>query len=434
MRIKQGVCGFAALLASSTALAGCGGEGGNESVFLYIINGYPGTSSMSILGPSGTIASDVRFGDRMGSDGPCGPDDNKCLPIQVDRQLGSDWTYRLEGMVEPAEVEKDLFAMYPQETGTMVMTRRSDESEVETTLFRHVQTISSGCTISVTNGLSVTNDFLPEDWNNFSITPEFKREPVEFAGYLDETEQQFTSECGPLPLGTDDHNQLARANLLEEVRASPWFFPVECTDTDLETVFCYGWTRPGVDGWGEMFPDGQVLSPRNTPEYYKCIESAISIRQPEDEMGEPQPFPDENAQAQCPPPDEFGWDDVQVDFQQVATCGEMVTRQVELIEPGAEDQQRIYGVDCDLELRIRNPGQQIVFGPEGSDERGKHQDGDLVTSNIEISGGSQHFYVLLGRPVNPILWQWDSGGTFVDLKDFDYPNDQLDRVGDYDFD
>jgi len=40
--------------------------------------------------------------------------------------------------------------------------------------------------------------------------------------------------------------------------------------------------------------------------------------------------------------------------------------------------------------------------------------------------------VLFGRPVNPLIWQWDSGNSFVDLSPYPYYNDQNTRIGDTD--
>jgi len=40
--------------------------------------------------------------------------------------------------------------------------------------------------------------------------------------------------------------------------------------------------------------------------------------------------------------------------------------------------------------------------------------------------------VLFGRPVNPLIWQWNSGEAFANLDAFPYFNDQDARIGDYD--
>ena len=84
-----------------------------------------------------------------------------------------------------------------------------------------------------------------------------------------------------------------------------------------------------------------------------------------------------------------------------------------------------------LTLDINEDELVTIFGPSGCTP-GRHQNGELVDSEFAIPDGSEHFWVLLGRPVNPLIWQWDSGDSFVDLEDFPYPNDQNERIGDYD--
>jgi hypothetical protein len=439
METRRCLRGLAAvLLASAFATAGCGEDGGNETVFLYFINGYPGTASVDVIGPTGIFVSGAGFGDRRGEtgisgqdDGVC-PDDAGCVPIEFDRSLGVDFTFLLEGMPEQTELQKDLYSMYPHETATMVLTRRSNETGIDTTLLRHTQTISSDCTLTLVNGLSVSNEFVA---NSYSIAPEFKIEPIDNAGFVDEEQIAFRTECGPLPTDHDRHRELARSDLRQRVQENPWFYPVQCTDSQLNNVFCYAWGTPRVDNRSRLYEGGQVVSVLNSEEYFECVEAAISIKQPEDEMN-PLPFPPEDAQVQCPEGD-ITWADVDVDFQAVQSCRETLVKTADTLAPASQDTFQAYqGPEfCDVEFRVRNEGQDLIFGPKGDDAFGQHQDGKLVSSNIETPAGSQHFWVLLGRPVNPIIWQWNSGESFVDFNDpetgFPYPNDGNDLIGDY---
>ena len=440
MKVRsQRVGGLAALLtASAFMVTGC--EESRDSVFLYFINGYPGASSMSIIGPTGVIVQDAKFGDRMTDDGPTG-ECVSCVPIEVDRSFGSDWTILLEGMPEPAEIAKDLFSMYPQETGTFIVNRRSGEDSVQTSLFRHVQTISSTCGFTMANGLSVTNENMT--LSSYTISPEFRVNQVELAGYSDETTVPFLTECGALPLDEPEHLALARTELYPQVVANPFFYPAECQSEQGQAGFCYVWGIPGIDDRSQLSfltNPGEVLTHRSTFEYYECVQSAIEIQEEEDPAN-PNPFPIPTDQVECPPGD-IEWENVQVDFEAAQACRQPVLRQAIVLEPGREDatlsfvsyyDQRF----CDFEFRLRNEGQDIIFGPEDPPDGppGEHGKGAIITSAIETDEGSEHFWVLLGRPVNPIIWQWDSKDAFVKLTGeagFPYPNEQDSKIGKYD--
>lgn len=442
METRRCLRGLAALLvATAFATTGCNDEGGYETVFLYFINGYPGTASVDVIGPTGIVVSGAEFGDRRGEvgltgqeDGVC-PEDSGCVPIEFDRTLGSEFTFILEGMPEQSLNVESLFSMYPHETATLVLTRRSDTSSIDTTLLRHTQTISTDCTLTMVNGLSLDNTYLADGYG-YGIVPEFRIEPIDNAEFIDETQMPFRTECGPLPTDDQRHKNLARENLRARVQENPWFFPAECADSDLSNVFCYAWGVPLVDGRSRIYPGAEVISTRNSREYFDCIENAISIKQPED-PDNPLPFPPSDAQVQCPE-GPLTWDDVTVNDQARKACLEDRVVNVELLPPGSPGQYKTYGPHpdmCDVDFRVRNEGQDLVFGPKGNDDLGQHQDGSLVRSQIATPDGSQHFWILLGRPVNPIIWQWNSGDSFVDFNDpetgFPYFNDGNDRVGKY---
>lgn len=428
MRINRQVWALAAIAAAGMMTAGCGGEGGEEAVFLYFINGYPGTSSMTVNSTLGTLATNVPFGERYGDDGTC-PPDQPCLPARVERQLGTAFSILNENQNKPVDVDKDLYAMYPHETGTLVMTRRSGESNVNTTLLRHTQSISTDCTVTWVNGLSLDNQYTTVA--NYNIAPELYEEDLRYAGFSDEANTPFNSECGALPINDPTHQNLQRPNVLEAIAANPWFYLTECDqgadEGDAGHFGCkLGWGVPFADDRSRLGDGGSFVSVRDSDEYFECIEGAISIRAPEDSMVPV--FP--GVEVDCPPAP-LTWADVDVDFQAVADCQDTIIKNTETLPPGSEDSTRGlqgYGV-CDLRFRIRNEGQDIIFGPKGNDAEGKHQDGDLIESQVDIPAGSQRFWVLLGRPVNPLVWQWDSGDTFVDLTSFPYFNADGDADG-----
>lgn len=432
--MKQSARSIAALIALSTfTMVGCSSEGGEETVFLYIINGYPAAATMDVISPTGTLTSGARFGDRMARDGPCPPGES-CIPIRFDRQFGTDMTIIAENTPQPLGIDAELFAMYPHETATMVLNRKDSQRSVQGTILRHTQTISTDCALTLMNGLSLSNEFMSEGFD-FSVAPEFNLAPAE-AGFGDERSRPFVTECGALPNGENDteHDQLMRPGVLAQVAENPWFYPVTCEDQTNREFFCWGWGVPTVDGRSRLYDQGQIITVLDTEEYFECIEGAITINQEED-ADSPLPFPAADAQVECPDRP-IEWTDVTVDQQAVEDCRDETIKQVFTLEPGGEgDLFTLLGPRaCDVEFRIRNEGQDIIFGPEDGDSLGNHQDGALVQSVISVPDGSQHFWVLLGRPVNPIVWQWDSGDTFVDLANFEYFNDQNERVGDYDSD
>ena len=427
MRINRQVCGLTALACLAMTSFSCGGEGGEEAVFLYFINGYPGTGAMSINNNAGSLVSNVPFGERHGDSGSCGPDDTSCPPLRVERQRGTEFTFILENMVERVDVQKDLYAMYPHETGTVVLTRRNDEASIETTLLRHTQSISSDCTISFVNGLSLSNEFVGS-FASYSITPELFETNIAQAGFVEESQFPFISECGALPTDDPTHANLQRPEVIAAIEENPWFL-LEC---DADDGCRLRWGIPNEDGRVRIMQGGSFPSVLDSREYFECVQAGISLRQEEDTMampGFPPPEPD------CPT-QPITWADVDVDAQVLEQCKQPVARSATMQDPGQEDTVQSYqgSLVCDMTFRIRNEGPDIIFGPRGNDDLGSHGRGAPIESEVQIPDGSQRFWVLLGRPVNPIVWQWDSSETFVDLGDFPYFNEGGDRpvVGDND--
>ncbi len=405
-------------------ITSCGDSTGpEESVYLFVINGYTAASTISIFGPRGPVVQGLKFGERT-------PE-----PIEVNRSLGTEFTLLLDGTPTPIDLDFQLFSLYPQETATMFLKRRSDAEDASVSLYRHVQTISRSCAFTFENGLSVDNQFTSDAFN-FSWAPEFNYDPNVAGYFTDETSIPVITECGPLP--TPTRSPIPR-DFSTTVIPDPWFFKTTCQDSLQPNLLC--------DVWGEL-DNGAIIGLPPTQEYFECVAQAISIKQPEDAMN-PSPFPPADAQVQCPP-GALTWDDVQVDPNGVDECKAGKRYPAFLLEPTQTGQQTwtlIRGPDdfscsgddceCTETFRIRNDGLavstgfDVIFGPQGDDAKGQHLDGDLVTSTVVVPGGSEHFYVMFGRPVNPIVWQWNSGENFVDLNQFPYSNDQDGRIGEY---
>ena len=432
-------CGIAA--AACMLFSGCG-EGGEEAVFLYFLHGYPGSGSMTVNGTQGVLVDNVPFGERHGDNVSCEPYAVDCLPKRVERQFGSEFNFKLENMTETVDVTADMFSMYPHETGTMVLTRRSDEAGVQATILRHTQSIDPTCGISFVNGLALTNEFT-SGVGLFDITPEVRVPEDQFilGRFLpNEGQREFITECGALPNDDPQHTSVLgeREAQIARVRESPWML-LDCNVEDEEGEALggclYRWGVPHPDtGRVQIGEGGSFYRIMDTEEFYECVQGAISIRQPTD-TAEPL-FPDQ--EVQCPNEGRpLEWSDVDLNFESLIDCYKPITSSAEMIAPGAQQEIHSYfgAAVCNWDFRIRNTGQAIVFGPRGNDALGEHQDGALVRSEVDIPLGSQRFYVMIGRPVNPLVWQWDSADTFVDLSFYPYFNEGGDRpdVGEYDF-
>ncbi len=405
----------------------CGDSSGGESVFLYVIHGYAGAETMSLIGPGGPIVSGLEFGDR--ADGE--------FPIEVDRTLGGSFTLILDGTPQPLEFEKELFSLYPQETATLFISRRSGVASAEATLFRHVQSISRSCLLTFNNSLSLDNNYSTTE---FTIYPQFNLQNAATGRFFDESQEQVFTECGPVqtPNPAPIPRQFRGQPIQQAVDADPWFFPVQCPDGLTENILCYYWSPQETNGDPAIVYDGGVaLAYPDTATYFQCLEGALTIKQPEDPAN-PLPFPPADAQVQCPD-GQLTWDDINVDGAAVRECAEAQRVDLEGIEPGQQDTYYsivfpgVTGDSCTIQLRLRTALLDVVFGPNAGEELGRHGPGrgSLIESTITIPLASEHYYVLFGRPVNALLWQWNSGETFADLSGFPYFGVGQDMIGEY---
>ncbi len=404
--------GYAYVLATAaiilTTLTSCGSGDGGETVFLYVINGYTAAETLSVYGNTGPVIQGLKFGDRSDA------------PIEVDRNYGSELTVIIDGVPAQLLLEFDLFSMYPQETGTIFIKKRTDVDAVAASLFRHVQTISADCQFTFENGLSLSNEYVTA--GGYSYIPEFRQPDLDRAGYLDETKVPVQTECGPLPLDTP--STIARTNLRDLIATDPYFFYTDCESSLISNAICL------VNGFTQN--EDEIIGYPPTAEYFECVSAAVTIKQPEG--ADPLPFPAADAQVECPHPGTpLVYADVDVDSIAVAECAAQKVYSASFAKPDQGSQTITYlGIGCDQTFRITTPGLQTIFGPKSGQPLGSHGNGAFVESTIKIPVGSEHFFVLFGRPVNPLIWQWDSGNSFVDLSPYPYYNDQNTRIGDTD--
>ncbi len=377
-------------------LVGCGRVGPLDSgaagaygdVFLYAINANPAASVMTLRGDSGRIVKDLAFGERSGTHGLCAADDDQCLPHLVSR-TDAVLKVKFDGAASALDLRADLRAMYPQETGTVIVTGAE-----RALVIRHAQSISSACGLRVANALAV--EHLDTDAATYSIALEIQRD-LTTAGYFDESTTAFQTTCGPLPTASAEHAELIelRGAQFDTIVKRPWFFPVSCGEESAGT--CYAWSLDNADARGGLEVGGEFLAARDTASYYDCVEGALTV----------------TACGATP-----RWDDIEIDRGAVARCNEPVPRTTAMIAP--QTVGRFSGDDlCDAEFRVRTATRDVVFGPQTGDDRGTEQNGDLVRGAIDARQGSEVVWLLYGRPVNPRVWTWNSSDLFVDLASYD---------------
>ena len=417
------------LLAGLIALSSCG-EGGGESVFLYFINAYNGVESVSIIGPTGPLVQSAGFGDRMGVDqsgasAVCPPGKKQCIPIEYDRNLGGDFTTIVDGAPSSYEFTYPMFALYPQETATMIFAGRAGDGEtVETHMVRHVQSVSETCLLTFINALSLdTNETV--GGQELDIIPEFNL--TERTGYIDERSVPFPTQCGTInDVGNPKHIALTR-DLGPAIKDSPWFFYTENCGEKRPGTLCPTWVNPNGRKYGSVLRGSTVEATRSSIEYYECVQGALTFEVPPVMAGQ--------EEAECPPDGMLTWAQVIVDDLAVAECKNGTVKTVESLPP---DETRITfssqdAADiCKTKFRIRTPGLDAVFGPvKGKKTKGSHQKGDLIEIDLNIGAGNEYFIALMGRPVNPLIWRWESGTNIANLNDFPYVNDKDGAIGKY---
>jgi hypothetical protein len=418
------------ILCVGLVMGGCGEGQDTETVFLYVTNGYPGTSSLTLYGPTGKLATGLPFGSRTEE------------AIEVERNVNSeDFVLVLDGAPVPIEFTKPMFSLFPQETGTMLISRRGSEEAADVMLYRHTRTPSPDCVINFDNALSLDNNGMGDSLG-YAYQTEWNVDP---SGFYDESREQYAStRCGP----TAVLDEYKRPDVHTNIRNDPWLVPVEVADG-------YGlvWARrrpdprtdfQRSDGFGL---DGQVIAHPHTRDFMDCVSGAVTIAQEVDPTGG---LPSAGEQ-ECPTPTGdnvtlpngesvtlYGPDEVVWNDEAVAQCHELFTYNGYPIEPASPDTYQGFlhrprtGADpdnpddlvCGFPVRVRTPLQDLIFQTHDSS-------GDNFTDGvggwIEVDAffppGEQRFFVIFGRPIDAFIDQWNGGETSVKLDDYPYPGD-----------
>ncbi|MFU8802592.1 MAG: hypothetical protein ACNA8W_02175 [Bradymonadaceae bacterium] len=215
-------------------LTGCDESGdGGETVHLHVFNGYPGSTQISLYGPSGTVITGLSFSDQT------------IDPIKIDRNLGTEFTLVIDGAPQTIDLGFPLYDMFPQETGMLFLKRRSDTSSAVPVIYRHVPSISTSCRLVIDNALSVREGALA--LHNFMAA--FHLPNIADAGYV-------TDERG--------------SGFLAQVQAFPYFFLVDHPEINNALMYVWAGTNPD-DPTVVDYSSGTVMGHRPTWEFLDCL-------------------------------------------------------------------------------------------------------------------------------------------------------------------
>ncbi len=382
-RFKSGCRWLVVLVVCCFVASACGDEVDDEVVYLHLFNGYPGGSSIDIIGPTGVLKSDIRFGERTEE------------PVAVNRDLGTDLTVLIDGASETFDISLSLFDLYPHETATLIVSRR-DDNDLMYDMLRHQQSIASACRIVFINSLSVGNDELAN--YNAILGWEFGDALVE-AGFDESLEES----------ALDEEDQ--RPEMYDAIANHPYFALASLGEGEGIPQ----WTWLGPEGRIELpyvqFESGTVLAPRNSEDYIQCIQEQ------EEEGSDDDNGDDDN------PLDELlgGGDDVD--------CTEDISYDVQAHTPGQFSGFVQYfpssignsGDQCDASHRIFTDFGNVFTPPEGETIGHDHEDSEYFDFETVYDRPDHSFAVLYGRPVDPVLETWAASDHFEEPPP--YPED-----------
>ena len=338
----------------------CGGDGGSsEAVYIHVFNAYPGSSSLSLYGPTGAIATGLAFGERTDE------------PVLVDRNLGSEFTLLIDGSPETVGGSLQLFNLYPHETATFLVSKRREGADATFQMLRHVQSFSNYCRIGVHNSLALSNDNIGEF--SFLLGWDFSNN-LAAAGYDLQAENAHPTADG-------------RTSLFNEINDNPYFVlsPVETADGQTVLQFVWLGSMDDFDGPRVDVAAGSVLTAPTTSDYLLCADLS----------------PGED----CTSPRRYSTTSYGPD---AGTISEMITYRPESIgNPAGE---------CGASWRIFGDFSNI-FGLDNQGNPG------LVDHEASFEPGNHLFFVLYGRPIQPLVETWasgdeESGGGFGDLESY----------------
>jgi hypothetical protein len=405
--------------------AACGDSGPvPEQIYLHVFNAYPGTNSMSLYGPSGTVTSNLGFGQRDG-------------PVSVNRNLGTNFEMILSGAPSPFDVNLPLYNLYPHETATVLFKRRTGSDTVdEPVILRHVQTGYTSkdgqCRILMDNGLSVQNDRIGQ----FNFIPTFKIKPsctgyVERIGSFRDSGLEINTEAG-------QKIQVGRPGLYQRVANNPWFIPGDVSSGEVLDV------RNVKDGNCPAL-DSSPQNNTNKQDSYVAGDNSVAFY-----WAPPATVEYDSGTFRSPAPTRqymncIGWDPdkpagrQKIKSEQVLECqrseanAEIVSltgTSVSYYLPTGiglkKGNEKLGNNKCGFRMSVMSDFYNIFDEKTENDTTVPIR----VRSTLEFNPSQYYFWVLYGRPVRPRVEQWgakdpkagNGGGGFV--KTPPYPGQQ----------
>ena len=381
------------------ASACSGGEDdSNEFVQIHVYNGYPGSNSLTVYGPTGPIVSNLPFGARTDA------------PILVNRNLGTEFNIILDGTPDAFSFAPELFDLYPFETATIFVGNRRGVNSLDINFLRHVQSISPFCRIVFSNHLAVNNSGLA----NFNFFPAwyFDGPDLALSGYDSSFENQFLDileDLLPADINIGPVRD-ARRTALAFVSNYPYFAlatqedanevgrVIETADGELIPLGSAAGTLQfvwvGMEDVVELprvdYQSGRILTLSNSLNFVECMfDQAESV------------IADAGAADGDPP-----------EFEQCLLEEEYSTR---VVSPGDTEQvwyhfapslvnRDIGSNSCDGEIRLFSDFANIFVGDHGYTGWRDNNRFDIRTSNFTQS--EHYFIVLYGYPVEPRVAEW----------------------------
>jgi hypothetical protein len=433
---------------------GCGGRN-DEVVYLDVFNGYPGSGALSVFGPTGAVTNGLPFGQRTSNF------------TTINRNVGTSFQIQIEGATSTAETDLPLYSMYPHESATLFIKRRSGQGRVDTAFMRHVRTgykkEDRQCAMVFDNALSTGNP----DIATYKYLPVFKVNPA-CAGYLPKLGSY--REDGK---DIDGPDYLFRPNLVSTdrdgdgtaepgiVERFPWFVATQSSEGDIIDVRnvaeggCPAYSsKVGVDdgessggeggGSGSNSPvRGQVIAGNSTVEFvwapFRSILTLERARELQRAGGNvPSVDLESGSVVSAAPTREYlnciGWNPNKSAADNVEKLQELKRQKIEKCKSGqftsspvtlgqqltqyempAGLGKGVAGDTCGFQVRIASDFFTIFRRPS-NDEPG----GEPISQTYTFPPSQFSFWVLYGRPIDPFVESWgvadkQSGGGFVRL-------------------
>ncbi len=401
---------MSALVACAAGFVGCGAADGDEIVYLHVVHGYAGAASLSMYGPEGSIVTGLQFGTATDE------------PIAFDRSnFDGTLTIVMDNVPGAAPVTVDLFALYPQETVTLFVQRRSNLSEIQVTPIRHHVFSPAGrvgntpqCYIAPRNLLSLSeNDFSAfEGAFSYMVQMRASADLISRA-YNPTLEQTILTECGPLSvaeLGSEGQRiQAERARVLTEISANPLLFPVQATESNVPNAVEYV--------YGRWVGGTTVVGPKTSIGFIECISTAVQIKQ-DDAPADPAD-PAATSDTGCdvnpstgaialPRDPVTNRPLVTVDAKAVTACfGDSEAFQGFAFVPGQFDVNQVLpyfstsAASCQGEFVVRTPITTTIY-----DQGATRAEDQLPLIKLDHPDATTQSVILFGRPLDPLVHQF----------------------------